>query len=113
MPLDDNPKLYTPVKSGEVEYPVNRLLERASSLHDKIVQARLRCIDRNPYRDVLDADFGVALAKADIGEPPTVGQQVQLQQGRRIPAMLEKANEVIGVQGRLAARKPETPRRGR
>ncbi len=72
MPLDDHPKLHTLAKSGEVENPVNRLLERASSLHDKIMQARLRCIDRNPYHDVLDADSSVTLAKADIGETPTV-----------------------------------------
>jgi len=113
VPLNNYPEFYTLAESSKVEYPMNCLFERATGLHDKIVQARFGCIDRNPYHDLLEADSSVTLAKADIGETPTVGQQVQLQPGRRIPAVLEKANEVISVQGRLAAREPETPRGGR
>ena len=65
----------------------------------KIMQAQARCHQmRNSYHDVLEADSCVTLAKADIGETPTVRQQVQLQPGCRVPAVLEKANEVIGVQ---------------
>ncbi len=103
MTLNNYPELYTLAESSKVEYPMNCLFERATGLHDKIMQARFRCIDRNPYHDLLEADSSVTLAKADIRETPTIGQEVQLQPGRRIPAVLEKANEVIGVQGRLAA----------
>ena len=57
MPLDDDADLHALAEGGEVQDPVDRLLEGAPGLDDEVVQAGLGSVDGNAHHDVAEADW--------------------------------------------------------
>ena len=110
VPLDHDPDLHCLAERGQIEDAMNGLVERAGGLDDEIVQARFGRVDRDTGHDVGEADGGVAAGKRRVGEPAAVRQKVHRKLGRNPPAVLQQPDELVGVQGRLAASEAEGPR---
>lgn len=64
----------------------------------------------DPRRDSGCDEYVDRPGKLRVGETAAVGQQVHREPGRNLLAVLEKTDELIRVQRRLAAGKTESPR---